>query len=53
MSYQPEQGKETLRAGIIYVLFSCAISVPLAVSDTSPSEAIFINVDNQIYRVRD
>lgn len=42
MSYQLQQGKETLRAGIIYVLVSCAISVQLAIGDASPSETIFI-----------
>ena len=42
MSYQPERGKDTLRAGIICLLFSCAMTVPLTIGDTSPLERILI-----------
>ena len=42
MSYQPEQGKDTLRAGIIYAVFSCVTAVPLTIGDASRLETILI-----------
>lgn len=42
MSYQLEQGKETLRVGIIYVVFSCVTAIPLTIGDTSRWETVLI-----------
>lgn len=42
MSYQLEQEKETLRVGIIYVVFSCVTAIPLTIGDTSRWETVLI-----------